>query len=143
MPHDLIASATIAIDAERPDVWNVLLDPAAIKLYMFGTTVRTDWEEGSPITWEGEWEGKPYKDKGVILEVEQGQLLCYSHYSPRSGLVDRPENYHTVTIELEDEGEGTRVTLEQDGNATEEARQHSEQNWQTMLAGLKRYVEES
>lgn len=36
---------------------------------------------------------------------------------------------------------GTIVTLAQDSNDTEEARQHSEGNWATMLAGLKDYVE--
>jgi uncharacterized protein YndB with AHSA1/START domain len=46
-----------------------------------------------------------------------------------------------VTIELSDESPGTRVTLSQDNNATEQARQHSEKNWQTMLEGLKKLLE--
>jgi hypothetical protein len=33
------------------------------------------------------------------------------------------------------------VTLTQDKNEDEEARQHSEQNWQMMLDGLKKFVE--
>jgi len=58
------------------------------------------------------------------------------------GKPDTPENYHSVTIELTGAGSGkTRVSLSQDNNATEEARDHSQKNWETMLGGLKKYVE--
>ena len=46
-----------------------------------------------------------------------------------------------MTIELAPEGAGTNVTLTQDGSTTEEAREHSEQNWRAMLDSLKGYVE--
>jgi len=52
-----------------------------------------------------------------------------------------PENYHTVVVELAEQGERTLVTLSQDNNPTEEAREHSEKNWQTMLDGLKKLLE--
>jgi len=38
----------------------------------------------------------------VILKLEPLQTLKYSHFSPLSGLTDKPENYHTVTVELSD-----------------------------------------
>jgi hypothetical protein len=63
---------------------------------MFGT----DWKEGSPIVWQGEWQGKAYQDKGTILKIDQERVLQYSHFSPLSGQPDVPESYHTVTIEL-------------------------------------------
>ena len=53
-----------------------------------------------------------------------------------------PENYHTVRIEVVEDGPATRVTLIQDNNETAEAKDHSEGNWQTMLDGLKKVVEE-
>jgi uncharacterized protein YndB with AHSA1/START domain len=108
---------------------------------MFGAHVVTDWREGSPITWKGEWQGKSYEDKGVVLRFEPGRTLRYSHFSPLSGLPDQPENHHTVTVELTGEGNRTRVSLVQDKNDTEEARAHSEKNWAMMLAGLKKLVE--
>ena len=139
--QDLIARATITTDVPRAEVWKALVSPDAIKQYMFGADVRTDWKEGSPITWSGEWQGKRYEDKGKILQVKPERRLQYSHFSPLSGLPDTPENYHTVTIELSDVGEKTLVTLGQDNTSTEEARKHSEQNWNTMLQGLKKFVE--
>lgn len=141
MPQDHIARASVTIDAASERVWKALLDPEAINRYMFGTHVTTSWREGGPITWKGEWQGRAYEDKGTVLKVEPGRTLRYSHFSPLSGLPDEPANYHTVTIEISDEAEGTRVVLTQDNNPTDEVRRHSEKNWAAMLDGLKRYVE--
>jgi uncharacterized protein YndB with AHSA1/START domain len=139
--QDLIATACVTVDAPVTKVWEALVNPDAIKQYMFGTNVATDWQEGSPITWKGEWQGKSYEDKGVLLKVEPERTLQYSHFSPLAGLPDKPENYHTVTIELSDNGGQTEVSLSQDNNPTEEAREHSEKNWEMMLAGLKEFLE--
>ena len=142
MEKNLIAKASVFINATGAKVWNALVNPDAIKQYMFGTNVVTDWREGSAITWKGEWEGKPYEDKGVILKFKPERTLQYSHFSPLSGLPDKPEDYHTVTIELAGEGNQTRVSLTQDNNPTEQAREHSEKNWEMMLTGLKKFVEQ-
>ena len=142
MEKNLVAKASTTIDARREDVWKALVDPEAIKQYMFGTTVVSDWREGSPIVWKGEWKGKPYEDKGVILQLKPGRTLQYSHFSPLSGAPDRPENYHTVTVELSGDGDRTHVALSQDKNASDEERAEAEKNWGMMLDGLKKFVEQ-
>jgi len=139
--QDLTARASLGIDAPRSRVWDALVNPKAIKQYMFGATVVSDWREGSPIVWQGEWQGRPYEDKGTILKLEPERTLQYSHFSPLCGLPDRPENYHTVTIALSGDGDSTRVALAQGNNPTEEARVHSEKNWGMMLAALKKFLE--
>ncbi|HXU01204.1 MAG TPA: SRPBCC domain-containing protein [Polyangia bacterium] len=108
---------------------------------MFGATVESDWQVGSPIVWKGEWKGKPFEDKGRILEIEQGKRLRYSHFSPLSGAPDRPENYHNVTIQLEGPDGAVHVDLSQDNNPSEKARDESRRNWSMMLDGLKKAVE--
>jgi uncharacterized protein YndB with AHSA1/START domain len=142
MDKKLIAKATVTIAMPTKKVWDALVNPAAIKQYFFGTTVVSDWRVGSPIVWKGEWQGKSYEDKGSILQYEPGRTLQYSHFSPLSGLPDKPENYHTVTIELSAGKDQTKVILSQDNNATEEERAHSEQNWGMMLAALKKFLEQ-
>jgi uncharacterized protein YndB with AHSA1/START domain len=132
-----VARATVAVDAPADEVWDALVTPETIEKYMFGAKVDSDWKEGSPITWKGEWEGKAYEDKGEIVRIEPGRVLEYTHYSPLSGEPDAPESYHRVKIELAEEGGQTRVSLSQDNNPTAEAREHSEKNWATMLDGLK------
>jgi uncharacterized protein YndB with AHSA1/START domain len=138
---NLIARSSITIETPPAKVWQALVTPAAIKQYMFGTNVTSDWKEGSPITWKGEWQGKAYEDKGVIRQFKANQALQYTHFSPLAGLPDKPENYHTVSIQLSPDGDRTRVSLTQDNNPTEEARSHSEKNWKMMLEGLKKFVE--
>jgi uncharacterized protein YndB with AHSA1/START domain len=141
MEKNFTAQASVDIAASRNKVWDALVNPETIKKYMFGTNVVTDWREGSPITWKGEWQGKPYEDKGEIRSVAPLQSIEYTHFSPMSGLPDQPENYHTVRIKLSPEGDYIRVSLSQDKNPTEQARQHSEKNWGMMLESLKKLLE--
>jgi uncharacterized protein YndB with AHSA1/START domain len=141
MNETYLAKVSISIDAPREKVWEALTKPELIKQYLFGTQVTTDWQVGSPITYKGVWEGKAYEDKGVVLQVEPGELLVSTFWSSLSGVPDLPENYQTVRYELASENGGTRLSLTQDNNDSEEGAKHSEQNWEMVLEGLKRLVE--
>jgi uncharacterized protein YndB with AHSA1/START domain len=136
-----VATAETEINATPDQVWAALTDPEQIKKYMFGSQVETDWQPGSPILWKGEYDGKRYEDKGEIVEIEPTRRLTVTHFSPLSGQEDVPENYHTLSYELEEHGEKTRVSLSQDNNASEEEAEHSRANWEQMLSGLKQVVE--
>jgi uncharacterized protein YndB with AHSA1/START domain len=138
-----VATAEGEIDASPDEVWVALTDPAAIREYMFGAEVHTDWRPGSPITWQGEFEGRSFEDKGEIVAVEPGRLLEVTHFSPLSGQEDKPENYHRVRYELERvDGGRTRVRLTQDNSGSAEEAEHSSATWQAMLDGLKKVVEQ-
>jgi uncharacterized protein YndB with AHSA1/START domain len=139
----LVASAEIDIKATPDRVWEALTDPAQVAEYMFGTRIESTWQPGTPITWQGEYEGKKYKDHGEVLEVLPGHRLKVTHFSPLSGQKDAPENYHTVTYELAERGGHTHVLLKQDNNSSVDEAKHSAANWEAMLAGLKKHVEES
>ncbi len=141
MKNTFIAQAQMTTSIPIANVWDALVNPEKIKQYMFGTNVVSDWKEGSPIVWQGEWEGKPYEDKGVILKLKPEHVLQYSHFSPLSGQSDVPEHYHTVTMELSPEKTGTMLLLSQDNNSTEEDREHSAKMWEMMLTGLKAFLE--
>ena len=122
-------------------MWDALTKPDLIKQYLFGTEVATDWQVGSPITYKGTWEGKTYEDKGKILQIEPGKLLVSTYWSSFLGVPDIPENYQTVRYELSAESDGTRLTITQDNNDTQEAAAHSEQNWKMVLDGIKKLLE--
>lgn len=129
------------IDAPAPKVWEALTNPDQIKQYLFGTNVETDWKEGSPITYKGEWQGKQYEDKGKIVKVVPNQHLHTTYWSGLSGQEDLPENYKNVIYELKEMDGQTTLTLTQDNEANEESAKHSEENWQSVLNGLKKIVE--
>jgi len=135
-----LATAETDIAATPAQVWEVLTDPQQLKQLWFGAEVETDWQVGSPITWSGEWEGKPYQDKGEILEVESGRLLRLTHFSPLTGQPDVPENYHTLTYELTGD-DTTHLTLTQDNNASEEEAKHSQGMWEMLVAKVKEAAE--
>lgn len=141
MDNKLTARATTTINAPVSKVWQALVNPEIIKQYLFDTEVITDWKVGSPITYKGQWQGKAFEDKGKILEIEPEKTLVSTHWSPLSGVPDTPENYHTVTYTLSDQGESTEVTITQDNNSTEKEKEHSEQNWRTVLEGMKKLLE--
>lgn len=141
MNRGLIAKVEIGIDAPIAKVWDALVNAETIRQYMFGANVVSDWEEGHPIVWKGEWQGKVYEDKGVILRLVPERTIEYSHFSPLSGLPDAPENYHNVRISLAEKGIQTILSLSQDNNPTETSREHSEKNWTMMLESLKKLLE--
>ena len=141
MPDALIVKVNITLNVDSAKVWDALTNPVLIKQYLFGTETECDWKVGSPIYFRGEWQGKKYEDKGTILAINPGKLLKYSYWSSMSGTPDVPENYANVIFELSSHGNTTVLTLTQDGSKTEESKKHSEENWGSVLDGLKKIVE--
>ncbi|UDY37524.1 SRPBCC family protein [Dermatobacter hominis] len=145
---DVVAEVSTTIAAPRSAVWHALTDAELSSEYTLGgATVETDWQVGSPVTWTGEWNGQEFRDKGEILANEPEQRLSYSHWSPMGGTDDAPENYHVVTLSLDEADGGTLVTLTQtnlDGSVSDDDREHRadfERNWATMLADLRSVAE--
>ena len=141
MNKTFTSRSAIAINAPTSKVWDALTKPELIKQYLFGAQVTTDWQVGSPITYKGEWEGNAYEDKGKVLQIEKGKLLVSTFWSSLSGLADIPENYKTVRYELSADDKGTRLTITQDNNNSQEEADHSGQNWKMVPEGIKKLVE--
>ena len=120
----LVAEAEIEIAAPASAVWEALTDPESIKEYFLGATVETDWKPGSPITWSGEYNGKPFQDKGTIIDAQPERLLVLTHFSPMTGQPDLPENYHTITYQLTERDGTTNLSLRQDNNGSDEEVEH-------------------
>lgn len=136
-----LAEASVLVEAPRSRVWQALTDPEIVKQYFLGTTVTTTWREGEPVTFAGEWKGKHYEDKGVVLENRPEDLLRISHYSPLTGLPDVPENYHTVEYRLDEKPDGTQVTITQGNNKSDSEAEESAKLWDMVLGNLKGLLE--
>jgi len=135
------ATTAITINAPAAKVWEAITTPALIKQWFFGVDTDTDWKEGSPIVHRGEWQGKPYEDRGTILTVEPQKRLVHSHWSPMSGLPDSPENYEGITYTLTERDGKTELTLSETNLPSEDAKTLSLQIWQQVLELLKKLVE--
>jgi len=138
---NMTATSTVRIGAPAAEVWKALTTPAIIKSYFFGTDVQSDWQVGSPVTFRGEWNGKPYEDKGIVLASEPNNLLRYSYWSSMKGVPDLPENYVTISFILTPDDPATLLTVAQDGVETEKEKKQGEQNWVKVLNNLKRLLE--
>ena len=132
------------IEASPARVWKALTDPDEIEKYMFGSHVVTDWRPGSSIVWKGEYDGKTYEDKGEILE-SRARATAKRHALQPAGRPGRPsaELPHGRIRTASCQRRATRVTINQDNNPTPEAAEHSKANWERMLSGLKRLVEQN
>lgn len=141
MKQDFIAKASANIKAPAHKVWEALTSPAIIKEYLFGTEAISDFKAGSPITYKGQWQGKEYEDKGVILEVVPEKRLVSTYWSSMGGKADVPENYNKVRYELDEKDGQTTLTITQDNNPTPESRDHSQKNWEMVLGKIKNLLE--
>lgn len=133
------------VNAQAKQVWRTL---TASKSAMFmGAAVDTDWREGSPISFTGEFKGKPYRDHGEIRTLDEGRELAFTHFSPLSGKADSEENYHLVDVRLSPDGDKTRVSVSQtplgEDQPDEKTVAEYRKNWAAMLDGLKQAAEES
>jgi uncharacterized protein YndB with AHSA1/START domain len=129
------------IKAPIQDVWKALTTPELIKQWFFGVDTETDWKVGSPLIHRGEYQGKPYVDKGEIIRIEPPRLLVHTHWSDVSGKPDRPEHYQEVTWALSEQDGATRLSISERNLPSEEAKATSEAAWGTALGNLKEQLE--
>lgn len=141
MDRNLKVAQSTKINATPDAVWDMLTNPSKIKEYMFGTNAKTDWQVGSKISFEGEYDGKSYADKGLIKQSVPGKILQYDYWSGFSGLADEPENYSLVTFTIEETEDATELNVEQLGYASEQAQKHSQAAWGQVLVSMKEIAE--
>jgi uncharacterized protein YndB with AHSA1/START domain len=139
--NELGASGSITIGAPIDEVWKAITTPELIKQWFFGVDTESDWKPGGHLIHRGEWQGKPYVDKGEILKIEPPALLVHTHWSEVSGVPDAPENYQEVTWELSARDGSTELTITERNLPSEEAKTVSEEGWRTALTGLKTLLE--
>jgi uncharacterized protein YndB with AHSA1/START domain len=144
MNKDLQVSKNISIKANSASVWDAMTNPTIIKQYLYGTQTTSDWKVGSPILFEGEFNGQKYKDKGNVLECRKNELLKYNYWSGFSGLEDKPENYCLVSyIITENAPNEVTLTWKQQGFTSEEGKCHTENGLGAMLQQIKELVEKN
>lgn len=139
---DLSVTRSVNIITPIEKVWKALTDPSIIKLYLYGTNTKTNWQVGNEIVFEGEYQGHKYRDHGTIKENDHLKKISYSYWSGFSGLPDLPENHSTVTYELKALNDNeTKLTWSQYGYASEQNHKHSADGMDAFLQSIKKVIE--
>lgn len=92
----------------------MVTEPSYVKQWQYGSDLSTDWAAGCPIRFTSEWEGQIFEQWGTVLEVDPPVMLRYSLFAPRPDLVDRAENYFTMTYTLAEDAGATILTITQE-----------------------------
>jgi uncharacterized protein YndB with AHSA1/START domain/DNA-binding transcriptional ArsR family regulator len=133
-------------------LWQALTDPAFTRRY-WGVTFGTDWQQGSPMTWEQF--GVTIDDpEQVVLESEPGRRLSYTWHTmtpeffKAAGLSEETlaavagERRSKVTFEIEPLGEMVKLTVVHDGfDPGSTVLEFVSQGWPALLASLKTLLE--
>jgi uncharacterized protein YndB with AHSA1/START domain len=139
-----VVKKQIDVNADISSVWSALTTPEKTKQYFFNCEVCSDWKVGSPITFKGTMLlVKQIEMKGTILAIEPGKLLKYDLVNSGSG---DHQSVSTVTDELSHKDGVTTLSITDDvggGEGAQERFDKSETGWDTVLAGLKEFVEKA
>ena len=139
--NDLVAHASVLINASRSAVWATLLRPDTITKITPVSEVLAPWRLGEQFSWAFEMAGNRTLVEGVVHRLDEAHLIEYDFGDPHSRDLLHRENVHRVTIELSDEGDATRVSVTQDANISRAAHKHAEGGWRLALNNLKGLVE--
>lgn len=131
----------IKINASRRKVWDVITNPALVKLWQYGSDLFTNWEPGSDIRFRTEWEGNVFEQWGKIMEIKPNELVRYNLFAPRPGLEDKPENYFIMNYILTEEDGQTKLEIIQEDNRPNAVQEKQQGEENPVLKALKEVAE--
>lgn len=140
-----IIRKSITINATPDVVWDALTNPEKTKHYFFHCEVHSNWQKGSSITFKGKmfWI-IDIEMNGEILEIEPGKMLKYSLKNGKAD--DKEAGTSVVTDTLTKLGDQTVLSISDDvgdGEGAEKRYEKSDEGWDKILNGLKKFVEEN
>ena len=115
MSKTMIFKEEVFFKANPDQVWDLLINPAMTRQYMFGCEVVSNWEIGGPLNWKGTTEDgtEVIYVKGNLLEYEKGKKISSTTFDPNGSMEDIPENYVNLSYEISPQGTGTLLTIQQ------------------------------
>lgn len=141
MNQNLKVEHQIEIEASAEKIWDALINPEKINLYLYGTEAISEWKPGAQIIFQGTWEGKPYQDKGYIIDMVPNKLFRYQYWSGFSGLEDKKDKYSEVSFQITPGRNNSLLKLKQQGFTDQRAQAHSLLGWKEVLEIIKEIVE--
>ncbi len=134
-------TSTIIIKAPAQKIWDALTKPELVKQWQYGSKLMTNWNVGSDIKYETEWEGKILEQWGKILELIPLQIIKYSLFAPHPNLEDKPENYFVMTYTLQENEGNTLLKIIQEDNRPGAKQEEASEEENPVLSSLKTLCE--
>ena len=135
--------STITVNTTKEKVWDILTKPELVKLWQYGSDLRTNWQVGSKIEFETKWEDKVFKQWGTVLEFNPTNQLTYNLFAPRPGLEDKPGNYFIMKYVLTGGGGKTRLEIIQEDNRPNAVQEPPQGDENPILQAIKKLAEAS
>jgi len=141
MQPNITAEISITISAEKKAVWDALINPEMVKQYFFGCHLSTTWEPGTPIVFSGDWNGKLYEDKGIVLAFNHEEMLQFTYKSSHSKMEEVSGNDAVITYRVGGDNGHITVTIIQENIPDTKTRDQAIENWTIVLGKLKKLLE--
>lgn len=136
-----VVELSTSIRGSTEEVWAAMLDAARQPTWLGGFRFEGAWRVGAPLGLVGSLEGKAHREDGVLLGLDPGRLLRYSHFSSLWRVPNTAANHAILTLTLEGTAAGTIVSLHHALPEVEAIAQHSRFFWRGALEQLRRLVE--
>lgn len=150
MSQPLEVKNDIKINAPADKVWDALVNPEQTKKYMFGCEAISNWQPGDPLIWKGNFNGQELiAVKGNVVSITPGSHLAYTVIDPNNpNIADKPENYLTVTYNIQEQGGTTLLSVSQgdyskvdDGEKRYKDTYNNGEGWMPILVQIKSIAE--
>src|SRR5262252_8107996 len=99
--------------------------------------IASNWQVGGAITLCETPSGPDYKEHGTLLVFEPGRLLRFNHWSPLWRLPEVAGNRAVVTLQIEPDDNGTRVSFTHELPQVEALAEHSNFFWRVGLGAVE------
>ncbi|MEW6684112.1 MAG: SRPBCC domain-containing protein [Nitrospirota bacterium] len=139
--NSFTVNKSIYIDAKPEAVFDALTSSDAIVNYFPVKKVTSEWKLGGEVLLDGEIDGKPFRDHGVIEALSRPTQFKYSYWSDNHGTERTLENHLAISYRLSPQRNGTQLDLEHSNLRSEQMLAIMETVWDSLLNSLRKYVE--
>lgn len=120
-------------------LWRAITSAEWTRQYFYGTSVESDWSEGSPIVYRN-------SDGTIALEGRIIEAIPDRRLVTTFSMTHHPEGKHEppsqVTWDIESRGPTCKLTVTHDGFASETVTyRETRSGWNPVLSGLKTLLE--
>jgi uncharacterized protein YndB with AHSA1/START domain len=139
--NNLTIQKSIQINASANSVFGAVTEPKQILQYYPITHISADLSVGGQFILQGQVDGHPFTDYGVIEAYEPDILFRYNYWSDNHGTENITSNRMVIEYRIEEDSDKCVAHLTHRNLLTDERKTMMDGVWEFLLSQLKQYVE--